>query len=294
MKGRSALATTFGFLLLAHAGSVWAQDEEEEEASEEESTGEEAASEEEGAEAAPEEAAAEESAAAPSGRWPRSVIARPLTMPKGLAHVGVTITPNKDFKVIGLGLDGGYGVSDDLEAVVGYGLGLKAFEAKGTLSVGAGYKVLRGAAGGKLEVIGRGTFGYSVLGKALSPIVLGAQVQYNISDKLAVVSSGRNLSIALEGTVKPITLGIPVGVGFQATPELYVQADTTIATINISDSATTVIFSDTTPLVLTAFYNVMPALDVSAGLRMDVTPAVGGVGDTLGFLIGARYYLGAL
>jgi hypothetical protein len=306
MKGRSALATMFACALITHVSIASAQKnkgkakeeevEEEEGASEEEGTTEEAAPE-EGAEAAPEEGAEaapeEEAAPAAGGRWPRAIIARPLTLPKSLIRLGADITPNKDFKIIGLGLTGGYGVSDDLEVNVNYALALKTFEAKGALTANVGYKVLRGAAGGKLEVIARGTAGYSLLAKDPTPLVLGAQAQYNISDKLAVVSSGENLSIGLAGT-KAITLGIPVGVGYQATPELYVELDTKIASINISKSANAFIFSDTTPLILTAFYNAIPALDVSAGLSLDVTPPVGGAGDTLAFLVGARYYMGAL
>jgi hypothetical protein len=315
MKGRSALATMFACALITHVTIASAQKnkgkakeeevEEEEGTSEEEGTTEEAAPE-EGAEAEPEEgaeAAPEEGAEAPAaGRWPRAVIARPLTLPKSLIRLGADITPNKDFKVIGLALTGGYGVSDDLEVNVNYGLALKTFEAKGALTANVGYKVLRGAAGGKLEVIGRGTAGYSLLAKNPTPIVVGAQVQYNISDKLAVVSNGNNLSIALADAivppattgVKPISLFLPVGVGYQATPELYVELDTQIAQIKVSNSANAFIFADTTPLLVTGTYNVKPALDVTAGLSLDVTPPVGGAGDTLAFLIGARYYMGAL
>lgn len=299
MKGRSALATMFGLLLVAHTGAAWAQDEEEgadesaeesaEEASEEAADGAEEAA--DGAEEAAEEAT--ESADAAVGRWPRAVIARPLTLPKGLAQIGAALSANNDFSVLGLGINAGYGVSDDIEVRGGYAFALKEFEAKGSLSFGVGYKVLRGAAGGKLEVIARGDTGYSFLAEGLNPLTLGAQAQYNISDKLAVVTPGGQLSISLEevGGVRPIALNLPVGVGYQASPVFYVQLDTRIASIEISDSPTTVIFADTTPITVTATYNAKPNLDAFVAISTDLTNEPG---DTLAFLVGANYYLGAL
>lgn len=295
MKGRSALATMFGFLLLAHTGAAWAQDEEEsseesaEEATDEAAEGAEEAT--EGAEEAAEEATEGDVAAV--GRWPRAVIARPLTLPKGLAQVGAAINANNDFSVLGLALNAAYGVSDDIEVRGSYSFLLKEFEAKGSFNVGAGYKVLRGAAGGKLEVIARADTGYNFFLEGLNALSLGAQVQYNISDKLAVVSPGGQLSIALEETagVRPIALNLPVGVGYQATPEAYIQLDTTIAHIEIADSPTTVIFSDTTPISITATYNAKPNLDAFVSIGTDLTNEPG---DTLTFLLGANYFLGAL
>jgi hypothetical protein len=296
MNGRSALATMFGFLLLAHTGAAWAQDEEEEssdesaeEATDEAEEGAEEAT--EGAEEAAEEAT--EGADAAGGRWPRAVIARPLTLPKGLAQVGAALGSNNDFSALSLTLNAAYGVSDDIEVRGSYGFALKEFEAKGAFNFGAGYKILRGAAGGKLELIARADTGYNFLLEGLNPLSLGAQVQYNISDKLAVLSPGGQLSIALEevATVRPIALKLPVGVGYQATPELYVQLDTTIASIEIADSPTTVIFSDTTPIAVTATYNAKPNLDAFVSIGTDLTNEPG---DTLTFLLGANYFLGAL
>ncbi len=78
---------------------------------------------------------------------------------------------------------------------------------------------------------------------------------------------------------------------YQATPELYVSVLTTIFTLDILDSATTVIFADTTPLTFQGTYNVQPNLDAYAAISTDLTNEPG---DTLSFLIGANYYLGAL
>lgn len=304
MKGRSALAMVFACTLLAPAGVAWAQDEEEageEEAASEEGASEEGASE-EGAEASSEEAATEEEAPAAGGRWPRANIARPLTLPKGLINAGGTINGLAKFETFTLGLNGGYGVSDDLEVRLSYGLTLKEFEAKGPLAFEVGYKILRGAAGGKLEVIGRVGTGYDLALEGLAPLVAGAQVQYNISDKLAVVSSGKHLNISLEeitvgvppatATVRPIYLSLPVGVGYQATPELYAQIDTNIGNIEIADYTTGFIFADFIPLTASFVYNLQPALDITASFGF--TDLKNNAGDNIVASIGAQYYMGSL
>jgi hypothetical protein len=240
------------------------------------------------------------------GRYSRSVIDRPLTLPKGLISAGLDLTNSTKafFDPALIGIVVGYGVSDDLEInPIQYSFSSKD-AGKGALTAGAGYKLIRGGAGGKLEVIGRAAFVYDLGFKSLG-LALGAQAQYNITPKLAVYTPGGQLRqgiIAPEITFMGVTakgknatsLAIPVGIGFQATPELWVQADTTLANIKIANSTTTVIGSDTTPLAITATYNVMPALDVNAGISLDATPAAGGVGDTLSVLVGARYYVGQL
>ncbi len=294
MKGRSALATVFACTLLAPASQAFAQDEggeEEAAASSEEGSTEEGAAE-EGTEATSSEESAPEAEAAPAGRWPRANIARPLTLPKGLINAGANFTANHDFSVLGLGLNGGYGVSDDLEVRLSYALTLKEFEAKGPLGFEAGYKVLRGAAGGKLEVIARAGTGYDLLAEGVSPLYVGAQAQYNVSDKLAVYTPGKQLNITLDGDVKPVYLALPVGVGYQATPELWARLDTNIANIEISDSATGFIFADFIPLTASIIYNLQPALDITASIGFSDLKE--NAGDNLNFAIGAQYYMGSL
>jgi hypothetical protein len=295
----------FACLLLTHGvQKAWAQDEEEEGASEEEEgSAEEAPAEgEESAEEATEEATSEEEAPADAGgRWPRAVLARPLTLPKSLIRVGGALSANNDFSALGLTLQGGYGVSDDLEVFGSYAFSLKEFEAKGSLNAGVGYKILKGSAGDKLDGDVRVQAGYNVLGEGLNPLVAGLEARYKLSDKLAVYMPGTHLLVSLDDQVivvgmttvstKPIAFRVPVGVEFQATPELYVSAITQIANIDIKDSANAFIFADTTPLALTAVYNAKPNLDAFVGISTDLTNEPG---DTLGFLVGANYYMGAL
>ena len=49
--------------------------------------------------------------------------------------------------------------------------------------------------------------------------------------------------------------------------------------------------ADTTMVSLTAVYNALPALDIQAAVGTDLPSSPG---DALTFLVGARYYAGAL
>ncbi len=237
--------------------------------------------------------------AAPAARYPRAVIERPLTLPAGVAMLGGDLTSNNDLTAMGGAPVIGYGITDDLEIQVPYAFATRDFEAKGSLNFDVGYKLLRGAVDGKLEVIARARTGYNFLTKAANPLMVGVHVQYNLTDKLAVISgfpSTQQLSIALSdggvmGAPKPIDLSLPLSVGYQATPLLYFQLDTRLARLDLSNSSNAFIGADTTPVALTAVYNVLHAVDVQASIATDLSKSPG---DAVSFLIGARYYAGQL
>jgi hypothetical protein len=236
---------------------------------------------------------------APGSRYPRAVIARPLTLPAGVAMIGADLTSNNDASAMGGAPIVGYGITDDLEVQVPYAFSTRDFEAKGSLSVDVGYKLLRGAVDGKLEVIARARGGYNLLTESANPIQVGAHAQYNITDTFAVISGfagTQQLSIAVSdggtmGAAKPIDFSLPISFGYQPTPLLYFQLDTKLARFNISDSANAFLFADTTPVAVTAVYNVIDALDVQASIGTDLSNEPG---DALTFLIGARWYAGKL
>ena len=236
-------------------------------------------------------------AAAPASRYPRSVIARPLTLPGGLAMLGADASANHDFSAMGGAPIVGYGFTDDIEIQIPYAFATKDFELKGTLNADIGYMLLRGAVGGKLEAIARVRGGYNLLDSAAAPLMLGVHVQYNFTDTLAVISGtpgSQQLRISLAEDAmmaKPIDFSLPVGVGYQANEALYLQLDTKLFQLDLKDSANAAIFADATPVTLTVVYNAMPALDVQAVLSTDLSNSPG---DALSFLVGARYYAGKL
>jgi hypothetical protein len=229
-------------------------------------------------------------------RYPRAVIARPLTLPARVALFGADATGNRDLSAIGTAPIAGAGITDELEVQVPYTFATREFEGQGTLSVDIGYALLRGAVGGKLEAIARARTGYDFLTDAAMPLALGVHVQYNATPWLAIISGvpgAQQFRIALEDDAvmgRPIELGLPIGIGVQPTGALYLQLDTKLASLGIADAEHVVIGRDATPVALTAVYNIVREVDVQAAIGADFNDA----GDTLTFLVGARYYAGRL
>lgn len=237
----------------------------------------------------------------PASRYPRSVIDRPLTFPEGLAMVGADVASSTSHFVdpAGIRLLAGYGITDDFEVNFAHYAFSTDDAGKGSIDGGLGYKLLRGAAGGKLEVIARAQTGYSLLTKQMNPLLLGVQAQYNATPKIAVYTPGGQFSIALDGPAgagKPITFNIPIGIAYQAHKIAWIQLETSIGSLKIKDSENALIFRDVTPLNLTGIFNVMPQLDVIGSIfSLNITPPDGvELKDTLGVLVGARYYIGKL
>lgn len=247
--------------------------------------------------AATSSAAADEGTPEVAARYPRSVIARPLTLPQGLGVAGADVVADRDFDTLRGAPIAGYGFTDAVELLLVYSFAAKEFEAKGSIDADAGVKLLRGAAGGKLEVIARARGGYNALTETANPLLIGVHAQYNITDTLAIISGvpgAQQLRISLEDDAtmtRPIDLSLPIGVGVQPTPELYFQLDTKLVQLDLDDSATTYIGADTTPVTLTAVYNAIPALDLQAAVSTDLSNSPD---EAVSFLLGARYYAGRL
>jgi hypothetical protein len=191
----------------------------------------------------------------------------------------------------------GFGITDELDVQAPYAFATRELEVEGSLDVDVGYAVIRGALGGKLEAVARVRSGYDLLESSARPLMIGVHVQYNVTDWLAVISGApgtQQLRISLADDAemaRPIDVGLPLGIGVQPTGELYVQLDTKLVQLDLDDSANTVLLDDATPLTLTAVYNVLHALDVQVGIGADLSNQPG---DSLTFLVGARFYAGRL
>src|SRR5690606_26487201 len=143
-----------------------------------------------GAPPAPAEATLEDTAAVepPASRFPRSVIARPLTLPKSLAMLGADAIANNDFSsMLGAPIVG-YGITDELDVQVPYTFATRELEGRGSLGVDVGYAFLRGALDGKLEMVARVRGGYDTLGEAATPLMVGVHAQYTATPWLALIS----------------------------------------------------------------------------------------------------------
>jgi hypothetical protein len=83
-----------------------------------------------------------------------------------------------------------------------------------------------------------------------------------------------------------IALALPVGIGIQATPEVYLYAATTLANFKIIHSVNAFLFADFIPLTLGGFYS-LPKIDIGAVFSDDLKQA----GDYLTFSLVARYFV---
>lgn len=234
---------------------------------------------------------------APAARYPRAVIARPLTFPQGLLSVGADAGGNHDFSAMTGAPIAGYGITDKLEVQVPYAFATRDFEARGTVGLDVGYAVIRGALDGKLEAVARVRTGYDTLAVDPMPLQLGLHTQYNVTPWLALVSGvpgAQQLRVSLAENadgLRPIDLAFPIGVGIQAAETIFFQVDTRVAQVNLKDSENVLFGKDALPALLTVVWNALPALDVQAAIGTDFKNAPG---DALTFLIGARYYAGEL
>lgn len=83
-----------------------------------------------------------------------------------------------------------------------------------------------------------------------------------------------------------IALGLPVGVGFQAAPNIYAFAATNLANIKLSHTSNAFLFSDFIPLTIGGFYS-LSKVDLGAMFSDDLRQAA----DYLSFSIVARYFI---
>lgn len=197
---------------------------------------------------------------------PQEIIMRPLTTPGGQITVAgdlaFLIIPDVDTG-IGLGIGGSYGVDDNIEVGAAYGLSLAPeFEAKGDFRVEAAYRIMDG----NLAVAADVATGYDLFSESIDPLALGARVRFRLNDQLAIQSGGGQLRIALDGDVKPITLGLPVGVAYQASPQIHAFVNTELANISISDSETIVFGADYIPLAVGAFFSPSNTMDLGGAI----------------------------
>ena len=233
--------------------------------------------------------------------WTQATINRPLTMPVGTFYAGGLVSANPTpaapmesdadlFSTHGAGVSGGYGITDSIEVYGGYGLDVNPGDA-GLLRLGAGYAAVRGAFGGKLQVVARGDLGFDAEATDIAPLLLGAQIQYMVNDKFAVISPGNHFSFSFVGDANdktPITFGFPVGVLVQPTQQVFGQLDTNFVSLSIYDSDTQLFGADFLPVNATFGYTPSKTIDIGLTLSDDLRQA----GDTFAAMIFARYYGG--
>jgi len=230
--------------------------------------------------------------------WAMEIIKRPLTLKKGmiaargdlgilkLTTVSMTTPPvTASATAVQLVVGAGYGISDKLEAGVSYGISLKEFEAKGPLRL---YGLFSIKDSPKMRVAAGAGFGYNLASEKLG-IDAGLAFQYHLNDKMMVYMPPSHLQIGLDPTA--VSINLPVGFAFQATPNIFAYAQTNLFNIGIEPSGSSFIFADNIPLTVGAWYSPSNKMDIGASIGAFDLPDIA---DLFVFTISARLYLGAV
>jgi len=232
-------------------------------------------------------------------RWPRAVFERPLTLPAGLVLAGPDMLASHaetGTTVVG-DLNVGVGITDEIELNTLTPTGaftIKNPDFAGPWDAGLGVAVVRGALGGRLEVIARAVAGYDFEAHAARAVRLGVQAQFNVADRVAVLvhDTGVMPGVTFDAFgSQSVSLGLPVGIGVQLHPLVWVEADTNVVTSYSLHAMSQETLADVAPVFGTAVLNVdHGALDVLAyGGATDCYRAA----STYFIGVGARYYAGA-
>jgi hypothetical protein len=237
---------------------------------------------------------------------------------------GTPMTTTASNTALGLHLGAGYGVNNDLTVGLEYAFSLaNDFEIKGPLSLYGSYSLFHKD---KLTVGVSGVLIFDFDGESVDSmgnvsstvdvsLSLGAGVRYANTPSIALYT-GNGQEYGPSGDVglvapgilgsqlllgfnngAPIVFSVPIGVAWQATPQIYAFAQTelfdvvhvsvTEGTTTVSNTSSNFLFADYIPLEIGGFYTVNHNLDVGAALNFgDLKNGV----DALAFSLAARYY----
>ncbi len=207
----------------------------------------------------------------------------------------------------GFGIGAAYGITDKIAVGAQYAVTLGLFDADsefaGPLDIFGQFDImtddklhLTASADFEFDLCGgRDTMGDCVSSKAIHA---GLGARYKLTPKMAVFTGapygpgpvGQHLSISLEDS-GPISFSLPVGFMFQATPELNINAQTSLGTIAINDSAgdSAFIGADFFALSLGGLFAVNEQIAVEASIALPDLKEIGF--DIMVFSVGARLRL---
>ena len=230
----------------------------------------------------------------PLAAWPQRIIDRPLTITRGLmraqADVGIARI-NADggggVTSVGMTATASYGVTDQFELGASYSLALSEFNAEGPIKAFAQYKIAEGRF--KAAITGSLTYDLST---EFGVLGLGVAAQWNLGPNIALLFGGDQLRstviIPNGGGNQVTTVALPIGVGFQATPALFLYAQTAVATVSLQNSDSVVFGRDGEPLTLGLFYS--PSNEIDLGLAI-VYPNLETAADQFTILLTGRLFI---
>jgi len=246
--------------------------------------------------------------ATPIGANPLAINERPLVLAKsklavhgGLQVKVLTLTPaggmptSTTTESLALGVN--YGVGDSSEIGFDYAAGLNPGTAKGPITLHGAYKV---SASAKLDVAIAAALAVDFSGFT-DPVTMqttsstnlslqiGAWARYRVGRKASIFTGVpatpdstvilSKLAFALPpipyqlaigfNNAGTIALDLPVGVGYQATPKIYVLGVLDLAHIRVANTANAFLFKDFIPLTLGGFY-ALDKLDIGVQFSDDL------------------------
>ncbi len=251
---------------------------------------------------------------------------RSITMPKGKGEVHGGLPINRLSLPDGMGggtssvseglsFGASYGVNDKLEIGGDYALSLHPGSVKGPLTVHGVYQVVHGAQldiaiGGALVVHPIESTDLNTMETtttAYAALDLGAWARYRLAPKVSLFTGVpglphrtvplSRLSFALPPQPYQLVIGLnnkgaiafalPVGIGIQATPQVYAFAAVTLLQLNLANTQNAFLIRDFVPIALGGFY-ALPKLDVGATFATDGNRKQGA--SFLSFELEARYF----
>jgi hypothetical protein len=235
--------------------------------------------------------------------WPKEVVYRPYTLPAKMLAIqgvlGIVRTSQTDPMTMmttsrtaeGLAVGAGYGIDDKLTVGGSYAIALHDFEAKGPLTFYGEYSLKHNAT---LSVAASANFTVDFAADNALRINAGLGARYNVIPKLGIYTGapfgpgpvGQHLTIGLNNK-GPVSFDVPLGVLYQATPELGVFAGTNVVHINISNDKTAVFGADFIPLHIGGLFAITEKFDAFAVIGLgDLKNGV----DLFDISLGVQFY----
>jgi len=195
----------------------------------------------------------------------------------------------------------------DLLAGVGYGVndlvtiggqwqlpldnGQGAFGNAGVITAYGGYSLTHDD---KLAVVAGGDFSVAFAGSATAFLHAGVSLRYRLAPKLIFYSGnplapgpyGQQITVGLNNSA-PVSIDLPVGLGWQVNPKAFAWAQTAVAHIKLANTENAFIFADYIPLEIGALFRAKKDIDVGGYLSF---PDLEHAGDFFGFGVLLRYY----
>ena len=184
-------------------------------------------------------------------------------VPAGTITADAAVDFSNSFGDIGLGVDLGYGITDELEVTLsGVGAAVTPdFALNKAFGLSAGYSVIADGDLNLAPALGLG-LNFNEGADPLDNISVGLNSRYNLMDNQLSLHFGDGLfSYSLAG--ESWQLDVALGVAYQINDSINVRVDTNLfGTDGDANSS----IADVTPLDLTVIYALGAAMDVGLGL----------------------------